>query len=145
MGRDREFEREFRRATEAARAHDAIHPPAIAASYDAGSRKVRVDLSNGCAFIFPAVLAQGLGDASDDALARVEILPDGHTLHWEELDADFGIPELMAGVFGTRAWMAEMGRRGGSSKSPAKARAARRNGRKGGRPRKAVGKRGTLS
>lgn len=110
MGRDRDFEREYRRATEAARAYDAMHAPATAAAYDAATRRIRVELSNGCVFMFPVQLAQGLGGATDEQLAQVEILPDGHTLHWEELDADFGIPELMAGVFGTRAWMAELGR-----------------------------------
>ena len=35
-----------------------------------------------------------------------------------------------------RAWLTAIGSRGGSVKSKAKAAAARRNGRKGGRPRK---------
>ena len=48
---------------------------------------------------------------------------------------DLAVPDLMAGLFGTRAWMA---RRAGRTTSPAKAEAARRNGAKGGRPRKPV-------
>jgi hypothetical protein len=46
------------------------------------------------------------------------------------------VTELLAGVLGTKAWMAELGRAGGRVKSAAKSRAARRNGAKGGRPRK---------
>jgi hypothetical protein len=46
---------------------------------------------------------------------------------------DLSIPGLLAGLFGTKAYMA---RRAGQAKSPAKAAAARENGRKGGRPRK---------
>jgi len=47
------------------------------------------------------------------------------------------VPGLLMGVFGTRAWMAsELARRAGQAKSPAKAAAARVNGRKGGRPRR---------
>ena len=38
----------------------------------------------------------------------------------------------------TEITCAEAGRRGGSSKSPRKARAARLNGRRGGRPRKSA-------
>jgi hypothetical protein len=39
----------------------------------------------------------------------------------------------------SRAWMAsELARRAGQTKSPAKAAAARTNGRKGGRPRRKV-------
>jgi hypothetical protein len=54
-------------------------------------------------------------------------------LHWEALDADFRVSGLLAGVFGTKAYMA---RRAGQAKSPAKSAAARANGTKGGRPRK---------
>lgn len=46
---------------------------------------------------------------------------------------DLSIPGLLAGIFGTRAYMA---RRAGQPTSPAKA-AARANGAKGGRPHKA--------
>jgi hypothetical protein len=71
------------------------------------------------------------------ALADVEIAGAGHALHWPQLDADFTVPGLLMGVFGTRAWMAsEFARRAGQAKSPAKAAAARANGRKGGRPRR---------
>ena len=43
---------------------------------------------------------------------------------------------LLAGVFGTRSWMA---RQAGQARSEAKAAAARANGAKGGRPRKVAG------
>ena len=78
-------------------------------------------------------MAQGLETATDDELAAVEILGAGYGLHWEALDAALSVPGLMAGLFGTKAYMA---RRAGQATSPAKAAAARENGRKGGRPRK---------
>ena len=56
-------------------------------------------------------------------------------LHWEKLDVDFSVPGLVAGIFGTARWMAA---RAGRASSPAKAAAARANGAKGGRPRKAA-------
>jgi hypothetical protein len=56
----------------------------------------------------------------------------GYGLHWEALDVDLSIPGLIAGIFGTRSYMA---RRAGQATSPAKAAAARANGAKGGRPR----------
>jgi succinylarginine dihydrolase len=75
--------------------------------------------------------------ANDAALADVEILGQGHALRWPRLDADFTVPGLLMGVFGTRAWMAsELARHAGRAKSSAKAAAARANGRKGGRPRR---------
>jgi hypothetical protein len=108
-------------------------PRAAAARYDRELGRVIVDLSNGCTFAFPPRLAQGLEDATDDQLAEVEIPGAGHGLHWAALDADLSIPGLLAGIFGTSAYMA---RRAGQARSEAKAAAARANGIKGGRPRK---------
>lgn len=112
----------------------ANEPRAKAARFDRQLGRVIVDLTNGCTFAFPPRLAQGLESASDDELEKLEILGAGYGLHWEALDVDLSIPGLLAGIFGTRAYMA---RRAGSAKSPAKAAAARTNGAKGGRPRKA--------
>jgi hypothetical protein len=53
-------------------------------------------------------------------------------LHWDDLDVQMSVPGLVAGVFGTRKWMAELGRQGGSM-SKAKPPGVRENGRK--RPR----------
>jgi hypothetical protein len=99
---------------------------------------VVVDLTNGCSFAFPARVAQGLSNATDAELAAVEILGAGYGLHWEKLDVDLSVPGLLAGVFGTKAYMDRMrASRAGSATSARKARAARKNGKKGGRPRKA--------
>lgn len=108
-------------------------PRADAVRYDKRSSRIIVDLTNGCTFAFPPRMAQGLEAATDEDLAAVEILGAGYGLHWEALDVDLSIPGLLAGLFGTKAYMA---RRAGQAKSPAKAAAARENGRKGGRPRK---------
>ena len=114
-------------------------PRAAAARFDPASGRVVVELTNGCVFAFPARALEGLEAARDDELAQVEVLGSGYGLHWEALDADFTVPGLMMGLFGTRAWMArEQARHAGASRSPAKASAARENGRKGGRPRRAV-------
>jgi hypothetical protein len=81
--------------------------------------------------------AQGLEYASDDELADVTILGLGLGLHWERLDVDLSVTSLLAGLFGTKAWMdRERASRAGSATSPAKAAAAWRNGTKGDRPRK---------
>jgi hypothetical protein len=48
---------------------------------------------------------------------------------------DLSIPGLLAGLFGTKSYMA---RHAGQATSAAKAAAARVNGAKGGRPRKAA-------
>lgn len=108
-------------------------PRAVSARYDGKSGLIVVELTNGCTFAFPPRLAQGLETASADDLGAVEILGAGYGLHWEALDVDLSIPGLLAGLFGTKSYMA---RRAGQATSPAKAQAARANGAKGGRPRK---------
>jgi hypothetical protein len=113
----------------------ASEPRAAAARYDRKAGRIVVDLTNGCTFAFPPRLAQGLEEATDDQLAEVEILGQGYGLHWEALDVDLSLPGLMAGIFGTKAYMA---RRAGQATSAAKAAASRANGAKGGRPRKAA-------
>ena len=90
-------------------------PRALAAHYDPAARRVAIDLAN------------------------VEVDGEGFILHWPALEADLFVPALVAALFGTRAWMAAASaRHAGAAKSPAKAAAARANGAKGGRPRKAV-------
>jgi hypothetical protein len=132
---DDEFEKQYAEAT--ARGEEAMKTElrARSAHYDRKRRRVVVELLNGCTFMFPPTLVQGLEAASADELSEVEVTPQGFGLHWEKLDADFTVGGLLAGIFGTRAWMSEMGRRGGSVRSEAKSRAVRENGRKGGRPR----------
>jgi hypothetical protein len=111
-----------------ARLHE---PRAAAVRYDGRTQRVIVDLTNGCTFAFPPKLAQGLEVATDEQLSQVEVLGAGSGLHWETLDTDLSIPDLLAGLFGTKAYLAQQA---GRAKSPAKAAAARANGTKGGRP-----------
>lgn len=109
------------------------------ARYDRTTGRVVIDLTNGCAYAFPAQLVEDLNGADDDDLAGVEVDGLGFNLHWPAIGADLYVPALVSGIFGTQAWMAsELARRAGRARSPAKATAARINGTKGGRPRKAA-------
>ena len=118
-------------ALERGRAARRQEPRAATARYDRRSGRVVVELTNGCTFAFPPKLAQGLETATGEQLSQVEILGSGYGLHWEALDADLSIPGLLAGLFGTKAYLAQQA---GRATSPAKAAAARANGTKGGRP-----------
>ncbi|HKP75411.1 MAG TPA: DUF2442 domain-containing protein [Longimicrobiaceae bacterium] len=135
---DAEIEAALARGREA----DRAEPRAVAARYDARTRRVVVDLANGSTLAFPRELVHELRDASTAQVAAIEIQAGGRALRWEALDLDLGVAPMLAGIFGTEAWMrqvrSELGRVGGSTSSPAKASAARENGRKGGRPRKSA-------
>ena len=113
---------------------------ARSATYDRDTGRLVVELTNGCMMAFPADLAEGLRGAEPHQLAEVQVVLDGDGLRWEGLDADLLVRELGRGVFGSRGWMSEvaseLGRCGGRVRSEAKAAAARRNGQRGGRPRK---------
>jgi hypothetical protein len=126
------------KAKERTSAQDAVEPRATKAYYDQGSYRIVVELSNGSDFRFSPSSVQELIAAAPDELAQVEISPSGRTLRWKKLDADLSLPGLMMGVFGTKLWMAHLGRMGGQATSEAKAAAARLNGMRGGRPEKGI-------
>lgn len=131
-------ERRFAKQYEAAvRAGKRQRSRACAVRYCAGAGRIEIELTSGAMFAFPVELVQGLRGAAPAELRDVEIYGAGTALHWARLDVDYELDALMAGVFGTRAWLRELGRIGGSATSDAKARAARANGLKGGRPKKA--------
>jgi hypothetical protein len=113
----------------------------IKAAYRLRGDLVVLVLSNGIQVAIPRVLLQGLEDAKPEQLRQIEVEGPGSGLHWPALGIDHYVPALLSGVFGTRQWMSELGKKGGRARSSAKAAAARRNGRRGGRPRKLSRKR----
>jgi hypothetical protein len=112
-------------------------PRAVAARFEAATGRMVVELMNGCVYAFPPGLVQDLQGAGPEALMGVIVDGAGFNLHWPALDVDLYVPALVAGVFGTSAWMRQgLARLAGQARTPAKRAAARANGAKGGRPRK---------
>lgn len=97
---------------------------------------LEVKLSNNTRIVLPREQLQGLQNATRKQVANVELLGRGTGLHWPDLEVDLWVEGLVNGVYGTKQWMSQIGRMGGSVRTKAKTQAARRNGRKGGRPRK---------
>jgi hypothetical protein len=135
-----EFEQQYAEATRRGKSEMAKGAYAAAARYDKATRRIVVDLANGATLLVPARLIQGLQQASARDLGEIEILGAGSGLYWPKLEVDTGVAGLLEGVFGTRVWMAALGRAGGKATSEAKRAASRANGRLGGRPRKSPAK-----
>lgn len=100
---------------------------------------VVVEMNNGASLIIPRRLLQGLGDASPSELRNARVSGRGTSVSWPDLDADFTIMSLLHGIYGSKKWMSELARYAGAARSEAKAKAARINGAKGGRPPKPPG------
>jgi hypothetical protein len=107
---DLAFREQFTQAQTAAKIANMSEPRAVSAMYDATNYLVVIHFKNGSIFSFPPAIAQGLTEASPEDLARVELTPSGDALHWENLDADLSIPDLLMGVFGSKKWMAKLQR-----------------------------------
>jgi hypothetical protein len=122
-------------AIDAAIARRRLGHTVTAASYHPADDVVSIQFADDVQLRIPRRLVQGLQRATPAQLARIEIEGPGTGLLWPALGVAHYVPGLVAGVVGTRQWMAEIGRRGGSRRTRAKAVAARTNGKKGGRPR----------
>lgn len=120
------------------KAYEQFRPRAVAAAYREQADVIAIRLATGVELLIPRSLLQGLENASAKDLRRLEVVGHGSGLHWGSLDVDHYVPSLIEGIFGNRRWMSEIGKKGGSVRSKTKAAAARKNGRKGGRPRKAI-------
>lgn len=106
------------------------------AAYVRKGDQVRLFLANGITVSIPRRRLQGLENAQPAQLSQIELLGGGTGLHWPRLDVSHYVLGLLNDVFGTKQWMAHLGRLGGASRSRSKTAAARINGQKGGRPRK---------
>ena len=128
---------EFEAANTLAAARIHRTPCAMKAHYERKRDRVVVELNTGIEVAFRPGDAQGLERAKPDQLDPIEISPSGLGIHFPKLDAEIYLPALLEGFLGSKRWVAaEHGKIGGSVSTTAKAAAARRNGKLGGRPRK---------
>lgn len=109
---------------------------AAAAWYELERDLIWIETTTGIYHGVPADRLQGLTGATPEQLADIEVSLQGTGIHWPQLDADLTVQGILSGIYGSKAWMAELGKQGGKSKSLQKAVAARANGQKGGRPKK---------
>jgi len=113
---------------------------AVKAWYDSDEDAIVVKLANGMSIGWPRKNLQGLRGARRAQLEDIEVPEPGTGLYWPQLGVSHYLPGLIDGVFGTKAWLATIGRVGGRRKSTVKAIQSRANGLLGGRPRTATAK-----
>jgi hypothetical protein len=133
MHSDDDFLSQNEAAVREAREADRIEPRASAVRYDAERGLVLVELRSGFAFGFPPERVAGLEAGTAKDMSNTRISPSGDGLHWDSLDVDVSLTGLMADALNLREWAPRFM---GQQRSEAKARAARLNGLKGGRPRR---------
>jgi hypothetical protein len=133
---DEEFDRQYEAAVKRGQEKVRTEPQAKSVSYDRDTNELVIYLKNGVKFAVPCHLLREFDGADPNDIAAVELRPRGAALHWEKLDQDMTVAGLIASGLGSQVLMAELGRKGGTASSEAKAAAARENGRKGGRPAK---------
>jgi len=123
---ERPSEAEFEAITRRTAQRRARQLLAVAARFDRRSRLVVITLNNGIVVGFPLASLPGLEDAAPEDLGRITIEGGGYGLHVRALDADIAVPRLLEDHLGSTLMRRAITR----------AAASRRNGSKGGRPRK---------
>ena len=78
---------------------------AVAARYDRGRGRIVLRLNNGLEVMFAPSDAEGLAGARAEQLACIELSGGGLGLHFPLLDADFSVPAMLEGRFGSDRWM----------------------------------------
>jgi predicted TPR repeat methyltransferase len=98
LGRAREYEKYARRVVKAA--------------YSKSADCLRLVLNDGAIYTVPRRLIQGLGDATERELNRIQIIGNGTGLLWPLLDIAHHVPAMLQGVYGTEKWMATLYKQG---------------------------------
>jgi hypothetical protein len=118
-------------------------PAAEAISFEPSTRRFTLRLVGGTVVEFAADMLWELQGATDEQLAQVRLVPSGSTLKWPDLDADISVAGLVLGLLASPEWRQALrrsvAREVASTRSSARAAAARENWKRGGRPRKVQG------
>jgi hypothetical protein len=106
-----------------------------AAKLDEPAKSVRLHFRSGLELAIPVKAIDEIAKMPLARLRDVTVSAMGDGLIFDDADVAIYVPGLLRDLFG-HAFAGALGKLGGRARSDAKARAARKNGRKGGRPRK---------
>jgi len=113
-------------------------PHAVSASYNKGRHELTIKFSNGLKVNVDARLSSFLSKHLDDDLSEPYVTPGGDGLIFDHANLSVGIPGLLAQFIPLDTARQVVASAIGSVSSEKKTAAARENGAKGGRPRKAL-------
>ncbi len=80
----------------------------VKATYAKVSDRLRLVFENGVVLTVPRRLIQGLAEAEERELSRIQIVGDGTGLLWPLLEVSHYVPSLLQGVYGSDKWMASL-------------------------------------
>jgi hypothetical protein len=111
--------------------------------YVADRDAIEIVTMRNAGFLIPRQWIGALQDVPTEDLAKLEVWPDGSAIELEDHDIHISVHGLLAAILPAmlpaRTVAAIFASRGGRVSSAAKRSSAQENGRKGGRPRKAMG------
>jgi hypothetical protein len=113
-------------------------PHVTDARYSASDHLMELHYSSGWVLRFNPKEIEALKAIPEEALALAYVTPGGDGLIFDNANASISIPSLVAKLIPLDVARSVVASARGKVKSAAKAEAARLNGSKGGRPRKAV-------
>jgi hypothetical protein len=132
---------EFAAALAAGRVEAEAEIRAQTVRYVADRDSIEIVTTRNAGFLIPRHWIGALQDVPVEDLAKLEIWPDGSAIELEDRDIHISVDGLMTAILPamlpTRTVAAIFASRGGKATSDAKRSSAKKNGRKGGRPRKA--------
>lgn len=108
----------------------------VTVRYDPETERVVVSCANRSEFHLPIEAFPDAAGGTQAERASVRVSSGGVGIGWDVFDVDYFWPYLLGVLMGPAAWRKISASALASITSPAKARAARANGAKGGRPRK---------
>jgi hypothetical protein len=129
---------DLKRALEAGKRDRADGLWAIEARYIRAHDRIELDMQRGWKLGIDRGSIDELRPLLPRDLAELRLSPAGTTLHLDKHDVHISIEGLVASLMPNSFFSRVVGQKGGSATSKAKKLAARRNGRKGGRPRKHI-------
>lgn len=127
---------DLRRAVTAGRRARANHLHAVSVRYIEERDGIEVVLEKGAVLFMPRTEIKEFASVAPAEMNGVRLSPRGAAIELEAADVDIDVGGLVADLVPARELASALARHGRKSTSEEQAEAARRNGMKGGRPKK---------